>query len=109
MAARAPGAAMASTRSRWATSSIMIAMRRAASSSGPSAASAAREARDRWRVETHTRDDGTLVVGLRRGGDSAERVVKELPPGMDPLELASELQLAREDAELAVRELNRSG
>ena len=72
-------------------------------------ARAAREERDRWRVETHTRDDGTLVVGLRRGGDSAERVVKELPPGMDPLELASELQLAREDAELAVRELNRSG
>ena len=69
---------------------------------------AAREAGTRWRVDTHTRDDGTLVVALRRG-DAPERVVRELPPGMDPMELASELQLAREDAELAVRELNRSG
>ena len=68
---------------------------------------AAREAGTRWRVDTHTRDDGTLVVSLRRGHE-AERVVRELPPGMDPVELASELQLAREDAELAVQELNRS-
>jgi hypothetical protein len=71
-------------------------------------ARAAREAGTRWRVDTHTRNDGTLVVSLRRGRE-AERVVRELPPGMDPIELASELQLAREDAELAVQELNRSG
>ena len=68
---------------------------------------AARDAGHRWRVDTHTRNDGTLVVSLRRGRE-AERVVRELPPGMDPIELASELQLAREDAELAVQELNRS-
>ena len=71
-------------------------------------ARAAREARTRWRVDTHTRDDGTLVVSLRRGSEH-ERVMRELPPGMDPVELASELQLAREDAALAVDELNRSG
>ena len=69
---------------------------------------AARDDQERWRVDTHTRDDGTIVVGLRRGG-GPERVIRELPPGMDPIELSSELQLAREDAELAVRELNRSG
>lgn len=68
----------------------------------------ARDAATRWRVDTHTRADGTLVVALRRGG-GPERIVRELPPGMDPLELASELQLAREDAALAVDELNRSG
>jgi hypothetical protein len=60
----------------------------------------------RWRVDTRTRADGTLVVVLRRDPDG-ERVVRELPPGMDPTELAAELQLAREDAELALRELNR--
>ena len=69
---------------------------------------AEREDQARWRVDTHTREDGTIVVGLRRGG-GPERIIRELPPGMDPIELSSELQLAREDAELAVSELNRSG
>jgi hypothetical protein len=65
-----------------------------------------REPARRWRVDTRTRPDGTLVVALRRDpGD--ERVVRELPPGLDAAELAAELQLAREDAELALRELNR--
>ena len=60
----------------------------------------------RWRVDTRTRPDGTIVVALRRDpGD--ERVVRELPPGLDATDLAAELQLAREDAELALRELNR--
>jgi hypothetical protein len=60
----------------------------------------------RWRVDTRTRADGTIVVALRRDpGD--ERVVRELPPDLDATELAAELQLAREDAELALRELNR--
>jgi hypothetical protein len=66
----------------------------------------ASEAKRLWRVDTRTREDGTLVVALRRDpGD--ERVVRELPPGMDATDLAAELQLAREDAELALRELNR--
>jgi hypothetical protein len=65
-----------------------------------------RVAARRWRVDTRTRPDGTLVVALRRDPDD-ERVVRELPPDMDPAELAAELQLAREDAQLALRELNR--
>jgi hypothetical protein len=60
----------------------------------------------RWRVDTRTRQDGTLVVALRRG-TTDERVLRELPPGMDPVDLATELQLAREEGELALRELNR--
>jgi hypothetical protein len=64
------------------------------------------EPRRAWRVDTRTRPDGTLVVALRRDPDD-ERVVRELPPGLDATELAAELQLAREDAELALRELNR--
>jgi hypothetical protein len=66
-----------------------------------------RQEERRWRLDTRTRADGTLVVALRRApGD--ERIVRELPPGMDPIDLASELQLAREEGELALRELNRS-
>jgi hypothetical protein len=61
-----------------------------------------------WRLDTRTRTDGTLVVALRREGTGDERVVRELPPGMDPVDLAAELQLAREEGELALRELNRS-
>ncbi|MBI5106146.1 MAG: hypothetical protein HZB46_14395, partial [Solirubrobacterales bacterium] len=60
-----------------------------------------REQGVRWRVDTRTRPDGTLVVAVRRGATD-ERIVRELPPGMDPAELAAELRLAREDAELAV-------
>jgi len=59
-----------------------------------------------WKVDTFNRPDGTTVVGLRRSG-SAERVVKELPPGMDPIEFESELRLALEDAESHARTLNR--
>jgi len=60
----------------------------------------------RWRVHTRTRTDGTLVVAVRRS-DTDERVVRELPPGMDGIEFASELQLAKDDAALAADELNR--
>jgi len=59
-----------------------------------------------WRVHTRTRGDGTLVVAIRRA-DTDERVVRELPPGLDGVELASELQLAKDDAALAADELNR--
>lgn len=59
-----------------------------------------------WRVDTFNRPDGTTIVGLRRG-DSAERVVKELPPGMDPVDFESELRIALEDAESHARTLNR--
>lgn len=87
---------------------VVIGVAATAISAAVARSRAARDAGTRWRVDTHTRNDGTLVVSLRRGRE-AERVVRELPPGMDPIELASELQIAREDAELAVRELNRSG
>ncbi len=59
-----------------------------------------------WRVLTRTKEDGTLVVavGSRTGG---ERVVRELPPGLEGAELASELRLAKEEAQLQADELNR--
>lgn len=61
-----------------------------------------------WRVHTRTRGDGTLVVAIRRANaDGEERVVRELPPGIDGVERASELQLAKDDAALAADELNR--
>ncbi len=46
------------------------------------------------------------LVGLRRSG-SPERVVKELPPGMDPVDFESELRIALEDAESHAKTLNR--
>ena len=61
-----------------------------------------------WQVDTTTRDDGTLVVSVVRDG-GGRRVVHELPPGLDSVELTSELRLAREDARLQADELNRSG
>lgn len=64
------------------------------------------ERRAPWRVDTFNRPDGTTVVGLRRAG-SPERVVKELPPGMDPVDFESELRIALEDAESHARTLNR--
>ena len=60
-----------------------------------------------WRVETVTRPDGALAVLLVRAGSEHARTVRELPAGMDSIELASELRLAREDAELQADELNR--
>jgi hypothetical protein len=59
-----------------------------------------------WRVVTRTREDGTLVVAVasRAGG---ERVVRELPPAVEGVELASDLRLAREEAQLQADELNR--
>ena len=59
-----------------------------------------------WKVDTFNRPDGTTVVGLRRKG-STERVVKELPPGMDAIDFESELRLALEDAESHAKTLNR--
>jgi hypothetical protein len=64
------------------------------------------EQRAPWRVDTFNRPDGTTVVGLHRSG-SPERVVKELPPGMDPVDFESELRIALEDAESHARTLNR--
>jgi hypothetical protein len=64
------------------------------------------EDRAPWRVDTFNRPDGTTVVGLRRSG-SPERVVKELPPGMDPVDFESELRIALEDAESHAKTLNR--
>jgi len=59
-----------------------------------------------WRVDTLTRPDGSLRVVLARDGAPHARTVRELPAGMDPLELAGELRLAREDAQLQADELN---
>ena len=69
---------------------------------------AARQAQrdDHWRVETSTREDGTLVVSVD-GPRGQRRVVRELEPGLDSVELTSELRLAREDARLQADELNR--
>lgn len=60
-----------------------------------------------WRVDTITRPDGSLAVVLARDGAAHARTIRELPAGMDPVELAGELRLAREDAQLHADELNR--
>ncbi len=60
-----------------------------------------------WRAQTLARPDGSLAVMLVRDDDPHVRTVCELPAGMDPLELAGELRLAREDAQLQADELNR--
>ncbi len=62
----------------------------------------------RWRVETVTRPGGALAVLLVRAGSQHARTIRELPADMDATDLASELRLAREDAELQADELNRS-
>ncbi len=68
---------------------------------------AARARRDGpWRVDTITRPDGSLAVVLKRDGTPHTRTVRELAADMDPLELAGELRLAREDARLQADELN---
>jgi hypothetical protein len=60
----------------------------------------------RWRVVTKTAADGSLRVVLEGPGEG-ERLVKELPPGLEGPELTSELRLAREEAFLQAEELNR--
>jgi hypothetical protein len=52
------------------------------------------------------RPDGGLRVVLTRDGQLAH-TVRELPAGLDSVELAGELRLAREDAQLEADELNR--
>lgn len=61
-----------------------------------------------WHVDTVTRPCGALAVVLRREGSDNERTVRGLPTGMDAVELASELRLALEDAQMQAEELNRS-
>jgi len=46
-------------------------------------------------------------VVLARDGAPHARTVRELPAGMDPIDLAAELRLAREEGELQADELNR--
>ena len=68
---------------------------------------AARARRDGpWRVDTIARPDGGLTVILTRDGQPAH-TVRELPSDLDSVELAGELRLAREDAQLQADELNR--
>lgn len=45
---------------------------------------------------------------LVRAGSEHALTVRELPADIDSIELAPELRLAREDAELQAAELNRS-
>ena len=59
-----------------------------------------------YRVQTITRDDGTLAVIVRRGTEHA-RTVRELPADLDPIDLQAELRLARDEAQLVADELNR--
>lgn len=61
-----------------------------------------------WRVDTVARPDGTLVVVVVRAGSEQTRTVCELPAGMEAVEFASELRLAREDAQMQADELNRA-
>jgi hypothetical protein len=44
---------------------------------------------------------------LVRDGEPRVRTIRELPGDMDAIELAAELRLAREDAQLQADELNR--
>jgi hypothetical protein len=61
-----------------------------------------------WRVDTVARRGNVLAVVLERDGAQHEHTVRELPAGMDAVELASELRLALEDARMQAEELNRS-
>ena len=61
-----------------------------------------------WHVETVTHPDGSLAVIVRHEESAHARTVCELPAGMDAIDLASELRLAREDARLQADELNRA-
>lgn len=61
-----------------------------------------------WRVQTLTREDGTLAVVVLRGHDDPARTVRELPADLDSMDLAVELRLARDEAQLLADELNRS-
>ena len=62
-----------------------------------------------WRVQTVTREDGTIAVLVLRGRDDHARTVRELPADLDSMDLAVELRLARDEAQLIADELNRSG
>ena len=66
-----------------------------------------REEASRWRVVTRTAEDGSLRVLVE--GPGGERLIKELPAGLEGPELTSELRLAREEAFLQAEELNRPG
>ena len=60
-----------------------------------------------WRVDTIARRDGSLTVVLVDDRSGQVATVRELPPAMDSIDLASELRLAREEARLQADELNR--
>ena len=60
-----------------------------------------------WRVDTIARPDGWLEVVLARDGQHPV-TVRQLPAGdMTAVDLAAELRVAREDAQLQADELNR--
>ena len=65
-----------------------------------------RARRSRWKVQTITREDGTLVVIVLRGPHV--RVVRELPTYLEGADLAGELREARDEAQLLADELNLS-
>ena len=59
-----------------------------------------------WHVGTRTRDDGTHLVVLE-GPGGAERIVRELEPGLGEAALTGELRAARAEAFLQADLLNR--
>ena len=59
----------------------------------------------RWKAVNYTRGDGTLVVAVRRGRD--ERVVRELPPGLEDTDFQVDAGMALEEARSQAALLNR--
>ncbi len=63
------------------------------------------EARE-WHVVSTTRQDGTLLVGVR--GPGTERLVREVPPTLHGSDLQRAVRLARDQAQREADELNRA-
>ena len=59
-----------------------------------------------WHVVSSTRQDGTLVVGVR--GPGTARRVREIPPTLGGADLQRALRLARDQAQREADELNRA-
>jgi len=70
------------------------------------AAHAHRQDAREWHVVSTTRQDGTLLVGVR--GPGTERLVRELPPTLHGSDLQRALRLARDQAQREADELNRA-
>ena len=69
-------------------------------------AHARRHEQKEWYVTSSTRQDGTMLVGIR--GPDGDRLVRELSPLLEGPELKAELRRAREEAAAQADELNRA-